>query len=93
MAENCSMQRTIKEEVSLEGVGLHTGKKVKLTFKPAAANSGYVFRRTDLEGNPEIEADVSYVVNTRRGTNLEKKWSNDPDFGTRACRVCGTGDR
>ncbi|APU70228.1 N-acetylglucosamine deacetylase [Christiangramia flava JLT2011] len=66
------MQRTIKEEVSLEGVGLHTGKKVKLTFKPAAANSGYVFRRTDLEGNPEIEADVSYVVNTRRGTNLEK---------------------
>ncbi|WP_083645776.1 bifunctional UDP-3-O-[3-hydroxymyristoyl] N-acetylglucosamine deacetylase/3-hydroxyacyl-ACP dehydratase [Christiangramia flava] len=72
MAENCSMQRTIKEEVSLEGVGLHTGKKVKLTFKPAAANSGYVFRRTDLEGNPEIEADVSYVVNTRRGTNLEK---------------------
>lgn len=72
MAENCSMQRTIKEEVSLEGVGLHTGKKVKLTFKPAAANTGYVFRRTDLEGNPEIEADVSYVVNTRRGTNLEK---------------------
>ncbi|MEE2772830.1 MAG: bifunctional UDP-3-O-[3-hydroxymyristoyl] N-acetylglucosamine deacetylase/3-hydroxyacyl-ACP dehydratase [Bacteroidota bacterium] len=72
MAENCSMQRTIKEEISLEGVGLHTGKKVKLTFKPAAANTGYVFRRTDLEGNPEIEADVSYVVNTRRGTNLEK---------------------
>lgn len=72
MAENSSMQRTIKEEVSLEGVGLHTGKSVKLTFKPAPENTGFVFRRTDLEGSPEIEADVSYVVNTRRGTNLEK---------------------
>ncbi len=72
MAENSSKQRTIKEEVSLEGVGLHTGKSVKLTFKPAPENTGFVFRRTDLEGSPEIEADVSYVVNTRRGTNLEK---------------------
>lgn len=72
MADKVSKQRTIKEEVSLEGVGLHTGKEVKLTFKPAPENTGYFFRRTDLEGNPEVEADVSYVVNTRRGTNLEK---------------------
>lgn len=72
MADRISKQRTIREEVSLEGVGLHTGKEVKLTFKPAPENTGYVFRRTDLEGMPEVEADVSYVVNTRRGTNLEK---------------------
>lgn len=72
MADKVSKQRTIEKEVSLEGVGLHTGKEVRLTFKPAPENTGYVFRRTDLEGTPEIEADVSYVVNTRRGTNLEK---------------------
>ncbi|MCM4156084.1 bifunctional UDP-3-O-[3-hydroxymyristoyl] N-acetylglucosamine deacetylase/3-hydroxyacyl-ACP dehydratase [Gramella sp. AN32] len=72
MAENSSKQNTIKEKVSLEGVGLHTGKAVTLTFCPAEENTGYVFRRTDLEGSPEIEADVSYVVNTQRGTNLEK---------------------
>ncbi|MUP45558.1 bifunctional UDP-3-O-[3-hydroxymyristoyl] N-acetylglucosamine deacetylase/3-hydroxyacyl-ACP dehydratase [Gramella sp. BOM4] len=70
--DRIAKQTTIKEEVSLEGVGLHTGKEVKLTFKPAPENTGYVFRRTDLEGAPEIEADASYVVNTRRGTNLDK---------------------
>lgn len=72
MADRILKQRTIREEVSLEGVGLHTGKEVKLTFKPAPENTGYVFRRTDIESCPEIEADASYVVNTRRGTNLEK---------------------
>lgn len=65
-------QRTIRNEVSLKGVGLHTGNDVTLTFKPAPNNTGYVFVRTDLEGNPTIEADVAYVVNTQRGTNLEK---------------------
>ena len=39
-------QKTLEKEVSLNGVGLHTGKKVKLTFKPAPANTGYVFLRT-----------------------------------------------
>ncbi|MCK5401239.1 MAG: bifunctional UDP-3-O-[3-hydroxymyristoyl] N-acetylglucosamine deacetylase/3-hydroxyacyl-ACP dehydratase [Flavobacteriaceae bacterium] len=65
-------QITIAKEVSLNGVGLHTGKKVKLTFKPADVNNGYSFRRIDLEGNPIIEADVNYVSNTQRGTCLEK---------------------
>lgn len=65
-------QRTIRKEVSLKGVGLHTGKEVTLTFKPAPNNSGYTFVRTDLEGHPTVEADVAYVVNTQRGTNLEK---------------------
>ncbi len=65
-------QTTIKSEVSLTGVGLHTGKEVTLTFKPAPINNGYTFVRVDLEGSPIIEADASYVVNTQRGTNLEK---------------------
>lgn len=65
-------QRTIAKEVTLKGVGLHTGKEVTLTFKPAQENHGYAFKRVDLEGSPVIEADASYVVNTQRGTNLEK---------------------
>lgn len=65
-------QRTIQKEIELKGVGLHTGKEVTLTFKPAPENYGYAFCRVDLEGNPIIEADANYVVNTQRGTNLEK---------------------
>ena len=67
-----SNQTTIKHPVSLDGVGIHTGKDVKLTFNPAEANTGYVFKRVDLEGNPLIEALSKYVVNTQRGTTLEK---------------------
>jgi len=65
-------QKTIKTEISLTGVGLHTGKEVTMTFKPAPANNGFTFVRVDLEGQPVIEADANYVVNTQRGTNLEK---------------------
>lgn len=65
-------QKTIKNEISLTGVGLHTGKEVKMTFKPAPVNNGFTFVRVDLEGQPIIEADANYVVNTQRGTNLEK---------------------
>jgi UDP-3-O-[3-hydroxymyristoyl] N-acetylglucosamine deacetylase / 3-hydroxyacyl-[acyl-carrier-protein] dehydratase len=65
-------QKTISKEISLTGVGLHTGKEVKMTFKPAPVNNGYTFVRVDLEGQPVIEADANYVVNTQRGTNLEK---------------------
>lgn len=72
MAEKLAKQQTIQNVISLEGVGLHTGKEVTLTFKPAPENTGFVFRRVDLEGKPEIEADVNYVVETQRSTNLEK---------------------
>ncbi|MCX6171539.1 MAG: bifunctional UDP-3-O-[3-hydroxymyristoyl] N-acetylglucosamine deacetylase/3-hydroxyacyl-ACP dehydratase [Flavobacterium sp.] len=65
-------QKTIQNEISLKGVGLHTGKEVTMTFKPAPVNSGFTFVRVDLEGSPVIEADANYVVNTQRGTNLEK---------------------
>ena len=65
-------QTTIAKEVSLVGVGLHTGKDVTLTFKPAEPNNGYTFKRIDLEGSPIIEANASYVTNTQRGTCMEK---------------------
>lgn len=66
-------QKTISSEISLTGVGLHTGQQVNMTFKPAPVNNGFTFVRVDLEGQPVIEADATYVVNTQRGTNLEKK--------------------
>ena len=65
-------QKTLAQEISLKGVGLHTGKEVKLTFKPAPENFGFAFKRVDLEGEPIIEADANYVSNTQRGTCLEK---------------------
>ena len=65
-------QKTIQKEVSLSGVGLHTGKNVTMTLKPAPANHGFAFSRIDIEGSPTIEAKADYVVNTQRGTNLEK---------------------
>lgn len=65
-------QTTISKEVKLEGVGLHTGHNVVLTFKPAEANTGYAFRRMDLEGHPMIPADANLVTSTDRGTTLEK---------------------
>ena len=65
-------QKTIQKEVSLTGVGLHTGNNVKMTFKPAPENHGFAFKRVDLEGCPTIEARAEFVVNTQRGTNLEK---------------------
>lgn len=71
MTTTSKKQTTIAKEVSLTGVGLHTGNEVTLKFCPAEANSGYVFKRVDLEGQPTIKADASYVVSTQRGTNLE----------------------
>lgn len=65
-------QKTIKNDVSLTGVGLHTGKNVTLTFKPASENFGFAFKRIDLEGSPVIEADANFVTNTQRGTCLKK---------------------
>ena len=65
-------QTTIKSSVSLKGVGIHTGKDVKLSFKPADPETGYVFKRLDLDGSPSIEALSKYVINTQRGTTLEK---------------------
>lgn len=73
MIKTDKKQRTIEKEVTLTGVGLHTGENVTLKFIPAPENHGYAFKRVDLEGEPIIEADASYVVNTQRGTNLEKQ--------------------
>jgi UDP-3-O-[3-hydroxymyristoyl] N-acetylglucosamine deacetylase / 3-hydroxyacyl-[acyl-carrier-protein] dehydratase len=65
-------QTTIKNEINFKGKGLHTGIVVNLTICPAPENSGYVFKRTDLEGEPTIDGIADNVVDTSRGTTLEQ---------------------
>lgn len=66
-------QHTIKGEVSISGVGLHTGEHTNLVIKPAAADHGIKFQRIDLADQTIIKADVDLVVDTSRGTTLEYK--------------------
>ncbi len=63
-------QRTIKKPVSLSGVGLHTGNQTTITFKPAEANTGIRFLRTDVDSCPDIPADIDHVVDNFRDTTL-----------------------
>ena len=65
MSKPSNKQRTIAKKVTLQGVGLHTGENVTMSFLPADENHGYAFKRIDLEGEPIIEADANYVVNTQ----------------------------
>ena len=64
-------QTTIREAVSVQGVGLHTGKSVTITFQPAPTNHGFRFQRVDLPDQPIMPADVKLVVSTNRGTTLK----------------------
>ena len=65
-------QRTLLTPITISGVGLHTGILTNLTFKPAPENFGYKFQRTDLPGQPIVEADVDNVTDTDRGTTISK---------------------
>jgi UDP-3-O-[3-hydroxymyristoyl] N-acetylglucosamine deacetylase/3-hydroxyacyl-[acyl-carrier-protein] dehydratase len=65
-------QKTIKSEVSVSGVGLHTGANVTLTFCPAPDNHGFKFQRIDLPGQPIIDADCDNVTDTARGTTISQ---------------------
>jgi len=65
-------QRTLKAPVAFTGKGLHTGLEVNMTFHPAPDSHGYVFKRTDLPGQPLVNALAENVVETSRGTTLEE---------------------
>jgi UDP-3-O-acyl N-acetylglucosamine deacetylase len=65
-----SGRRTVAHRITLEGVGLHLGESVRLTFAPAEPGSGVRFRRTDLPGAPEIPALVQHAVQAERRTQL-----------------------
>jgi len=65
-------QRTLKNVIRATGVGLHTGEKVFLTLRPAAVNTGIVFRRIDLEPVVDVKAILDNVSSTRMSTTLER---------------------
>lgn len=65
-------QLTIARPVKMSGIGLHTGKPVEMEFVPAPADSGIVFIRTDIDGNPQVAPRLSNVVSTNRGTIIQE---------------------
>ena len=64
------MQQTVQRSVTLQGIGLHTGRTIALTAHPAPVDHGIVFRRSDLAGNDMIPALWNYVVDTRLCTMI-----------------------
>ncbi|MDY6292711.1 MAG: bifunctional UDP-3-O-[3-hydroxymyristoyl] N-acetylglucosamine deacetylase/3-hydroxyacyl-ACP dehydratase [Bacteroidales bacterium] len=75
-------QSTLKASFSVAGKGLHTGLNVEATFNPAPENTGYVFKRTDLEGDPTIEALAENVVATNRGTVIASRTVKEAKVAT-----------
>jgi UDP-3-O-[3-hydroxymyristoyl] N-acetylglucosamine deacetylase/3-hydroxyacyl-[acyl-carrier-protein] dehydratase len=63
-------QKTIANEVSFSGIGLHTGSLTTMTFRPAPPDSGVTFYRVDLPQAPAIQADIDHVVDVSRGTTI-----------------------
>lgn len=65
-------QTTLAAEAVYKGIGLHSGREVHLVMKPAPADTGLVFIRTDLEGKPQIHATAANVTSTMRATTVEE---------------------
>ena len=63
-------QTTVREPQSVKGSALHTGSDVTLTVKPAAANTGYIFKRIDLPDEPTVAAHIDHVKHVERATTL-----------------------
>lgn len=63
-------QKTLKQEATFSGIGIHTGVQVFMRFVPAKVSTGIVFKRIDLPGQPVIPATVEYVLDTERSTTL-----------------------
>ena len=64
-------QTTIKNPITISGMGIHTGLSVSMTLEPAEPNTGIVFQRVDLPGQPTVKADCDFVTETRRSTTIE----------------------
>lgn len=75
-------QLTLKADFSVSGKGLHSGVQVEATFKPAPENTGYIFKRIDIEGCPTIEALAENVVATNRGTVIASRTNKEIRIAT-----------
>ena len=65
-------QNTLKKEIKLNGIGLHTGSEINLTLKPAEKNSGFNFVRSDIDSDEKIPALANFVTHSERGTTIAK---------------------
>ena len=74
-------QKTIKKQINFEGVGLHSGKLVNISLKPAEPNTGVVFKRVDLESNNLIYPNFENVTNTQLNTTISN------NFGVRVSTI------
>ncbi len=84
-------QHTLKGEITLSGIGLHTGAHVNMTLKPATPGHGIKFQRIDLPGHPIVKADVDYVVETTRSTTLEHNGARVSTVEHIMAALAGTG--
>ncbi|NLD09262.1 MAG: UDP-3-O-acyl-N-acetylglucosamine deacetylase [Xanthomonadaceae bacterium] len=87
-------QRTIKEVIKSTGIGLHSGKKVYLTFYPAGADHGIVFRRSDISGAPGIKVSATSVVSTQLATTISTDEMPEANISTVEhvmAALCGLG--
>ena len=75
-------QSTLKEAFTVCGKGLHTGLEITATFKPAEVNTGYVFKRIDMEGTPTVEGLAENVIETQRGTVIASKSNKEVRVST-----------
>ena len=75
-------QTTLKSAFTVTGKGLHTGQLSTATFKPADVNTGYVFKRIDLDGQPTIQALAEHVIETTRGTVIASKSNKEARVST-----------
>ncbi|NLU94583.1 bifunctional UDP-3-O-[3-hydroxymyristoyl] N-acetylglucosamine deacetylase/3-hydroxyacyl-ACP dehydratase [Chitinophaga sp. Ak27] len=89
--ENQQYQHTLKGEITLSGIGLHTGAYVNMTLKPATPGHGIKFQRIDLPGQPIVKADVDYVVETTRSTTLEHNGARVSTIEHIMAALAGTG--
>ena len=67
----CNLQKTIKKKINFSGVGVHNGRAVSMSIEPANANTGVVFKRTDLKSNNIVKAIIDNVVDTRLCTKIK----------------------
>jgi UDP-3-O-[3-hydroxymyristoyl] N-acetylglucosamine deacetylase len=77
-----TLQKTLKDSVTLEGIGIHSGKPARLTMRPSAPGTGVRFVRTDLAGQPEIAATHANVISTQMATTLGQNGQKKVTIGT-----------
>jgi UDP-3-O-[3-hydroxymyristoyl] N-acetylglucosamine deacetylase/3-hydroxyacyl-[acyl-carrier-protein] dehydratase len=89
---NCrDFQHTIEKAITISGVGIHTGEPVNMTLTPSEPNTGIVFQRIDLDGQPTVKADVDFVTETRRSTTLENNGARVSTVEHLLAALVGTG--